>query len=139
MFPEAEIPVIQISLNNKLTPSEHFELAQQLKYLRTKNILILGSGNIVHNLSRLKWSEDAHPWAVSFDALVKDKIIRRNFSSLTNYQSLGENAIQAIPSVEHYLPLLYILGLTNPNSKIDFFCEEVTMGSISMRSLIVEN
>jgi 4,5-DOPA dioxygenase extradiol len=139
MFPEADIPVIQISLNNKLTPSEHFELAQQLKYLRTKNILILGSGNIVHNLSRLKWSEDAHPWAVSFDALVKDKIIRRNFSSLTNYQSLGENAIQAIPSVEHYLPLLYILGLTNPNSKIDFFCEEVTMGSISMRSLIVEN
>lgn len=139
MFPEADIPVIQLSLNKKLTPAEHFELAQQLRYLRTKNIMILGSGNIVHNLSRLKWTEEAHPWAVAFDGIVKEKIIRRDFGALINYKNLSVDAHHSIPTEEHYLPLLYILGMSNPNSKIEFFCEEVTMGAISMRSLIVEN
>lgn len=137
MFPDAEIPVIQLSLNTHLSPKQHFDLAHQLKYLREQNNLVLGTGNIVHNLSRIKWTAEAHPWAITFDEIVKEKIIKRDFESLFEYQESGEAARLSVPSVEHFLPMLYVLGMSNPESEITFFNEKVTMGAISMRSFIV--
>ncbi len=138
MFPDAEIPVIQLSISNNLTPKEHFELGEQLKYLRTQNVLVLGSGNIVHNLGKIKWADEAYPWAEEFDELVKQKITSRDFDTLINYQNLPQASL-SIPTPEHYLPMLYILGMINPHSNISFFCENVTMGAISMTSFMVEN
>lgn len=137
MFPKANIPVIQLSLNTRLTPLQHFELGRQLNYLRENNVLLLGSGNIVHNLSRINWHDESFSWATSFDSKVRDKIIARDFVSLCNYQGLGDDALLSVPTSEHYLPMLYILGMINPESTISFFCEKVTMGSISMRSFMV--
>jgi 4,5-DOPA dioxygenase extradiol len=138
MFPEADIPVIQLSISNHLTPKEHFELGEKLKYLRTQNIMVLGSGNIVHNLGLIKWADEAFPWAEEFDKLVKQKISVRDYAALINYEKLPQ-ANLSIPTVEHYLPMLYILAMANPHSNISFFCEEVTMGAISMTSFIVDN
>lgn len=139
MFPEADIPVIQISLSTNLTAREHFELGQQLKYLRSKDILVLGSGNIVHNLGRLKWADEAYPWAVEFDELVKEKIAQRDFNSLIEFEKLHPQVQLAIPTSEHYLPLLYILAMANPLSEVNIFSDNVTMGAISMTSVRVEN
>lgn len=138
MFPDAEIPVIQLSISNNLTPKEHFDLGEQLKYLRTQNVLVLGSGNIVHNLDKIKWADEAFPWAEEFDEIVKQKITGRHFDALINYDKLPHASL-TIPTPEHYLPMLYILGMTNPHSNISFFCENVTMGAISMTSFMVEN
>jgi 4,5-DOPA dioxygenase extradiol len=138
MFPDAEIPVIQISLDANLQPSQHFALAQQLKELRQNNIMIIGSGNIVHNLHMIKWADESYPWADRFDKEIKDSIKDRNFEKVINYKNLGDAAKMSVPSDEHFLPLLYILGVTNPESQLRFFCEKVTLGAISMTSLLVE-
>lgn len=139
MYPDADIPLIQLSLNNNLTAREHFELGQQLQYLRSQNILVIGSGNIVHNLSVVKWADEAYPWALDFDELVKKKIADRDFDSLINFGGLHPDFRLAIPTIEHYLPMLYILGMSSPDSDINFFCEDVTMGAISMTGMLVEN
>ncbi len=139
MYPDAEVPTIQISLDIDLTPKQHFEQAQRLQFLREQGILVLGSGNIVHNLSKIFWSDEALPWAVEFDELVKEKIIQRDFNSLFQIQDFGLPAKLSVPSIEHYLPFLFILGMTTSKSEINFLCEKVTMGAISMRSIVVNN
>lgn len=139
LFPDADVPVIQLSLDTKLSPKQHYELAQHIKYLRDKDVLVIGTGNIVHNLGQITWTDNAHPWAIEFDEYIKEKIKARDYRALFNYEDMGEPAILSVPSLEHYLPLLYILGMATPFSDIKFFCEKVTMGAISMTSLIVEN
>lgn len=139
MYPNADIPIVQLSLNVDLTPAEHFELGKELRFLRNSGMLVIGSGNIVHNLGEINWGGTAFGWAVEFDALVKQKIENRNFTDLINYQALGNAAHRSIPTNEHYLPLLYVLAAAEQDDNVSFFTESITMGSISMRSMIFGN
>lgn len=137
MYPEADIPVLQLSLDYTQAPQYHYDLAKELAALRKKGVLILGSGNIVHNLGMVDWNQlDArYDWAVELNEKIKSKIIDGDHANLINYSSLGKEAKWAIPSNEHYLPLLYILGLKEENENISFFNDKAVMGSITMTSL----
>jgi 4,5-DOPA dioxygenase extradiol len=136
LYPLANIPVVQLSLDYTMSPMAHYELAKELSELRKKGILFIGSGNIVHNLREIQWDDIALPWAEEFDSFVKDCIDHRRDLDLVNFEKMGMAAKLSIPTNEHYLPLLYSLGLTNPQDEIQYFNEKVTMGSISMRSFI---
>ncbi len=135
MFPKAEIPVYQLSLDLSKPPSFHHDLGKQLKKLRNMGVLIVGSGNIVHNLGMMEWNDDAFPWAQEFDAWAKNRIEAGDDEALVQYEKKGKIATLAVPTNEHYLPLLYTLGLKEKGEEISFFNEKTTMGSISMRSL----
>jgi len=139
MYPNADVPVVQLSLNAEMTPTEHYALGKDLSFLRNNRVLIIGSGNIVHNLSEINWGGTSFGWAGEFDALVKQKIETRDFTDLINYQELGTSALRSIPTNEHYLPLLYILAVAEQDDRVNFFTESVTMGSISMRSMTFGN
>lgn len=135
MYPNADIPVYQLSIDYYQSPEYHFKLAAELKELRKKGVLIMGSGNIVHNLRQVSFSNNAKPfdWAVSFDEKVKKKLEEKAFQDLINYQSLGQDALLSIPTNDHYLPMIYTLGLINKGEDIQFTYEEIQNGSISMR------
>lgn len=135
MYPEAKIPVYQLSLDYSLSPEWHYALAAELSELRKRGVLIIGSGNIVHNLGMMKWTNEAFDWAIEFDQLVKDKILKGDYQSLVRYDKLGEPAKLSIPTNEHYLPMLYILALKDKKDELSFFAEKTLMGSVSMRSL----
>jgi 4,5-DOPA dioxygenase extradiol len=136
MYPEADIPVIQLSLDRKKTPQAHVEMAKLLQPLRDEGVLVFGSGNIVHNLSLIRWRDDTpYPWAVDFNALATGLILGGELDRLTDYLSLGEAARLSIPTNEHYLPLLYSLSLRTPEDPISFFADQVVLGSISMQSV----
>ena len=134
MFPKADVPVVQLSLNRQLTPAEHYALGGKLAALRAEGVLVLCSGNIVHNLRLLEWGDKGHAWAEAFDLKVKQLIEARDHAALVAYTKLGPDALRAIPTDEHYLPLLYALALRGPAEPLKFFAEKVTLGSISMRS-----
>ncbi|WP_160715777.1 4,5-DOPA dioxygenase extradiol [Chitinophaga solisilvae] len=135
MYPQADIPVYQLSIDYYQSPGYHYKLAAELKALRKKGVLVIGSGNIVHNLRQISFSENAQPydWALSFDATVKDRLEKHAFTDLVNYQQLGQAAMLSIPTNDHYLPMLYILGMINSNEDIQFTYEEIQNASISMR------
>ncbi|HTP09206.1 MAG TPA: 4,5-DOPA dioxygenase extradiol [Anaerolineae bacterium] len=135
MFPEANVPVVQLSLDRSQKPDYHYALGKELQALRNKGVLIIGSGNIVHNLRTAVWREGAYDWAIEFDAKIKDLVLDGNHDSIVHYQTLGQTANLAIPTDEHYLPLLYALSLQAKNEQVKFFADRVTMGSLSMRSL----
>jgi 4,5-DOPA dioxygenase extradiol len=135
MYPQADIPVVQLSLDYTKSPAEQYAIGQALRPLRQEGVLILGSGNLVHNLRLVRWQDTAFDWAQAFDALVKDHILAHNHAPLIDYPSLGDSARLAIPTNEHYLPLLYTLAVQEPGEKVGFFTEQVTMGSISMRGV----
>ena len=137
LFPKADVPVVQLSLDRTKSPAEHFQYAKKLRELRQKNILIIGSGNMVHNLGLVQWQNTAYPWAIDFDLNLKKLIETNDVDSLINYQQL-ENSELAIPTNEHYLPLLYILALKDDDETVKFSTEKGTMGSISMRSLVLQ-
>ena len=141
MYPKANIPVVQLSMNqNFMNLKDHYQLAHQLKKLRNDGVLIIGSGNIVHNLRQISRSETAPvvSWAQEFDELIKKAIIENNLQQL-----LGEDPSQhslwkmAHPSIDHYLPLLYVLGAAEENEKIIFPYEAFEHGSLSMRSVLI--
>ena len=136
MFPKADIPVVQLSLDAEQPPEYHFMLAKNLEYLRKSGVMIIGSGNIVHNLSLMKFSPEAYDWAIEFDDKVKSLIDLRDYQPLIDYDKLGEAARLSIPTNEHYLPLLYSLALVGKKDEIQYFNEVATMGSVSMRSFI---
>ncbi|MBI5916192.1 MAG: 4,5-DOPA dioxygenase extradiol [Bacteroidetes bacterium] len=135
MFPKADIPVFQMSIDYEKPPQWHFALATELKKLRGKSVLIIGSGNIVHNLRMVNFQDFAvkYDWAVEFDELVKQKITEGDYQPLIDYQQLGRAAQLSVPTNDHYLPMLYSLGLTEKNEALRFTYEEVLGGSISMR------
>jgi 4,5-DOPA dioxygenase extradiol len=134
MFPGAEIPLIQLSLNQSLSPSAQCDLAKELSPLRQKGVLIVCSGNIVHNL-RVRRPKDSPPydWALEFDALAKELIQKADLRSLLEYERLGESARLSIPTNEHYLPALYALALREDSEPITFFNEGIVSGAVSMR------
>jgi len=135
MFPGADVPVIQLSLDRTKDPSFHYAMGQELRGLRDRGVLIVGSGNIVHNLRMINWEDGAYDWALEFDAKIKERILSGDHESIVHYDRLGRTAALAVPTNEHYLPLLYILALQDAGDRIGFFAEGLTLGSISMRSL----
>jgi 4,5-DOPA dioxygenase extradiol len=139
MYPSADIPVIELSLCVGADPRHHFEIGRALRPLREKGFLIIGSGNIVHNLRVMKYDTDAQPfgWAVDFDRIVKEHIISGDFEKLIDYNSLGENAKLSIPTNDHYLPMLYALALKEEGERAVFTYEGIQNGSVSMRSFII--
>jgi 4,5-DOPA dioxygenase extradiol len=135
MFPRADIPVVQLSLDRGQHPEFHYALGSELRALRTQGILIVGSGNIVHNLRLVSWQDNAYDWAVEFDETVRQLIVAGNHEPLIHYENLGKAARLSIPTNEHYLPLLYALGLQDEQDQVRFFADRVTLGSMSMRSV----
>jgi 4,5-DOPA dioxygenase extradiol len=136
MYLAADIPVIQLSLDRKKTPRGHVALAKKLLPLRDEGVLIIGSGNIVHNLARIRWHDDTpYPWASEFNALATGFIRAGEMDILVDYQLLGEMALLSIPTSEHYLPLLYALSLRTSEDPVAIFANQVVLGSISMQSV----
>jgi 4,5-DOPA dioxygenase extradiol len=140
LYPEANIPVIQMSVDYSLTAQAHFELAQKLQSLRNKGILIIGSGNIVHNLRMVDWAnfdKDNYgfDWAIEAREKINKNIIDGDFANLINYQKQGKAFDLAIPTPDHYLPLLYTLGLKNESENIQLFNDKLLAGSLSMTSM----
>jgi len=141
LFPKADIPVLQLSLNELFTPVEHYAFAQGLKALRDEGVLILASGNIVHNLRAVKWHGDPTPydWSSGFDENVKRALEARDIEKLVSYETAWpDQAEMAAPTPEHYLPLLYTLGVTDATDKLSFPVEGYQMAAISMRSALWE-
>lgn len=135
MFPKADVPVYQLSIDYAKPPAYHYNLAKELRSLRNKGVLIVGSGNIVHNLYQIDFDEHAKPydWAVEFDESVKQLLQNKDYGRLIDYSSLGNAARQSIPTNDHYLPMLYSLGLTDKSESLTFTFEEIQNASISMR------
>jgi 4,5-DOPA dioxygenase extradiol len=133
MYPEARLPVVQLSLDRASENTNHYQLGQALRPLRQEGVLIVGSGNIVHNLRMMVWEDTAFDWATEYDAKVKQWILEDNHGAIIHYEKYGKPALLAVNSAEHYLPLLYILGLKEKNEPVSFFAEKVWGGSLSMR------
>jgi 4,5-DOPA dioxygenase extradiol len=137
MYPEADIPVLQLSLDFAKSPQEHFEFAQKLSYLRDQSVLILSTGNIIHNLGLIQWNDTLkYPWAVEFDNLIADSLKSKDFNSIITYQKYGQMATNSVPTPEHFLPLLYTIGSSYPADKIEIFNQQVMMGALSMTSVL---
>lgn len=139
MYPAADIPVFQLSIDGDSPAEVHYEIGQEIRSLREQGVLILGSGNIVHNLARVDWDvEGGFPWATAFDDYIKQKIINRQHEDVIHYQSAGESAKLAFVTLEHYYPLLYVLGATWKEDQLRIFNDSCTLGSISMTSYLFE-
>lgn len=141
MYPAADIPVYQLSIVYNQPPEYHYQLGQQLSKLRDKGVLIIGSGNLVHNLGRIDWQNTGmkYDWATEFDTKFANWIDKGDHASLMNYQKiLGSTATMAHPTYDHLLPLFYILGLQQKNEQVTYFNDIFQMGSISMRSMIIQ-
>jgi 4,5-DOPA dioxygenase extradiol len=140
MYPECDIPVVQLSLNAAMSEEEHFKAAKHLSALRKEGVLILGSGNIVHNLSMIDWDQFAKkitPWALEFDSYVKRALDSGNDAQLINFAENDRNAGYAVPTNEHYLPMLYIAALRGKGEKLNYFYEGFQHSSLSMRCFAV--
>ena len=135
MYPKADIPVFQLSIDYSEPPQYHYDLARELALLRTKGVLIIGSGNIVHNLGMIDWGGKAYDWAIEFDEKIKVFMDERNHSGIINYEKMGSIAKLAVPTNDHYLPLLYTLALQEKNEIVSYFNAKCEMGSMSMRSV----
>jgi len=140
MYPDANIPVLQLSIDYTKAPQWHYDLAKEIHALRKKGVLIIGSGNMVHNLRMVAWDklnepEYGYDWALTMNEKFKQLISSRDYTSLINYESLGTAAKLAIPTSEHYLPLLYTLGLSDSKDTISFFNDKAVGGSLTMTSV----
>lgn len=137
MYPASEIPVLQLSIDVTKSPEFHFQVGQSLRSLRDQGVLILGSGNLVHNLSRINWNKlsEGFDWAIEFDEWIKARLVERDFRSLIEDFHKSKAGQLSIPTLDHYLPLLYVLGAVDVSDALKFEYEGYDMGSISMRSL----
>jgi 4,5-DOPA dioxygenase extradiol len=139
MYPNANIPVLQLSIDYRKDMQWHYDLAKELGELRKKGVLILGSGNMVHNLRIIDWQKQntGYDWAVEINEKFKSLIKTNEHAPLINYESLGSAAKLSIPTPEHYIPMLYALGLKGEKEQVSFFNDKTMMGSISMTSFKV--
>ena len=140
MYPDADIPVLQLSIDYYKPAAYHYELAKQLLSLRKKGVLIIGSGNMVHNLRMVAWDklnepEYGYDWALEMNDIFKNKISNGFHKELIQYEKLNKSATLAIPSPDHYYPLLYILALQSDNDKVTFFNDKAVGGSLTMTSV----
>ncbi len=143
LYPNAEVPVVQMSLNYHKTPKEHYELAKELASFRKKGVLIVGSGNIVHNLGLVAWDklnlpEYGYDWAIEANERMKTSMLSHNHQELIDFKGQGIAFAKAIPTPDHYLPLLYVLGLHEKTDQISFFNDRVIGGSLSMLSVLIK-
>jgi 4,5-DOPA dioxygenase extradiol len=139
MFPEADVPVVQLSLDRQQPASFHYDLGARLAPLRDENVLVLGSGNVVHNLDSLYWERDAAPfdWAVRFNDAVRAAIAKRDHAMLVDYDRLGLDANLAVPTPDHFLPLLYVLALQDETEPTEVLIDGIELGSVGMLSVVV--
>lgn len=141
MFPKADIPIVQLSLDRTQSAQYHYAVGQEIAKLRHKGVLIMGSGNMVHNLGMVAWDKlnqpFAYDWALEINNQFKHHIEDRNHGALVNYQGLGKAAALAIPTPEHYLPLLYVLGASNDKDSLAYFNDEPVGGSLTMTSVVL--
>jgi 4,5-DOPA dioxygenase extradiol len=140
MYPQANIPVLQLSIDYTKAPQYHYDLAKELYALRKKGVLIMGSGNMVHNLGMVAWDKInvegyAYEWATTINDKFKELIMDGNHKALISYSALGKEAMLAIPTPEHYLPLLYTAGLATGKDPISFFNDQAVGGSLTMTSV----
>ncbi len=139
MYPKADIPVVQLSIDGRQPPAYHRSIGQKLAAFRDKGILVLGSGGIVHNLGRLARERDgATPsWAAEFDAWARERAIAGDSAALVDFASRGDSARLSVPTPEHYLPLLYVLGAQQPGESVTVPVTGFDLGSLSMTSIMV--
>ncbi len=140
IYPLADVPVFEMSLDYHQSPQFHYDLAKELSPLRDKGVLIVGSGNIVHNLGLVAWDKASEPeygyaWAIQANDTFKQLILANNHKELIHYSSLGNEVQLAVPTPEHYLPLIYALALKEENETVSFFNDKPVMGSLSMTSV----
>lgn len=140
MYPDADIPVLQLSIDFSKPAQYHYDLAKQLSSLRKKGVLIIGSGNMVHNLRMVAWDKLNEPeygfdWAIEMNTIFKDKISSGDYKSLIDYKKLDSAAKLAIPTPDHYYPLLYNIALQENNDAISFFNDKPVGGSLTMTSV----
>lgn len=138
MYPQAGIPTLQLSIDATKPAEFHYELGRQLRPLRDRGVLILASGNVVHNLAQVTWGERvAVPaWAENFNALIRDALARGDHRSLIHYQLAGHDARLAVPTPEHFLPLLYVAGASSEKDNVTFPTDGIELGTISMLSVM---
>jgi 4,5-DOPA dioxygenase extradiol len=135
VYPSADVPIVQLSIDESQPPSFHFELGRKLAPLRHEGVLIVGSGNIVHNLEAYAWGRHEpapFDWALSFEREAKRLLLRGDDRQLVDYEKFGRDAWLSVPTPEHYLPLLYVLGAREPDDEVTFPVEGIDGGSISM-------
>lgn len=135
IFPQADIPIVQLSINETKPPQVHYDLGKTLSVLREEGILIIGSGNIVHNLHAYAWGSagvNPYDWAMRFEAQAKAYLLSGDDAPLVAYQKMGRDALMSIPTPDHYLPLLYIMATRRDGDKVSFPIEGIDGGSVSM-------
>lgn len=139
-FPQADVPVVQLSMDAMQPPEFHYELGRRLAPLRDEGVLLIGSGNIVHNLRVIQMDGLAPPydWALRFGGWVRERIEQNDDRALLDYESRGEDARLSVPTAEHYLPLLYVLGARQPQDGVRFYGDAVDLASIAMTSIVIQ-
>jgi 4,5-DOPA dioxygenase extradiol len=140
LYPDADVPVVQLSLDGSLSASEHYKLAKKLSPLRDENILILASGNVVHNLRTIRWEEGAisFPWAKEFNDFFVSEMSANHHETLIHWEQFGDAAHLSIPTPEHYWPALYVLALQEQDERSQVLINGLEMGSISMLTFSIQ-
>ena len=140
MFQDKDIPLFQISIDAQAQPEEHYRIGEELSSLREEGVLIFASGNIVHNLRLVDWNmmKKGYEWAHQFDDYILENILKNNHDNIVSYQSLGETANLAVPTTDHFYPLLYALGASKEEDKVTVFNQSGELGSLTMTSYLFE-
>lgn len=139
MYPNADIPVCQLSVDAGASAETHFRIGRELASLRDKGIMIFGSGNVVHNLSRVNWDMDGgYPWASEFDGYIKNRIVAGQYDDVLAYSKAGPSAALAFSTPDHFNPLLYVLGASDKKDKLTVFNDSCTLGALSMTCYLFE-
>lgn len=139
IYPEAIIPVFQLSIDRKADAATHYRLGQELKTLRENGVMIFASGNVVHNLRMVNWDmEGGYPWAEEFDQYIKDKILKKEYEDVIHYDRAGKSSQSAFPTPEHFYPLLYALGATEDDDRLTVFNDSCMLGGLSMTSYLFQ-
>jgi 4,5-DOPA dioxygenase extradiol len=135
VFPQADVPVVQLSIDGTRPAAFHYELGVRLRALREQGVLIVGSGDVVHNLEAYAWGRhpaEPYDWALRFESTVRERLLAGDHATLIDYASLGTDALLSVPTPEHYLPLLYVLGASAPGEPVTFPTDGIDGGSVSM-------
>jgi len=138
VFPEAEVPVVQLGIDETLAAQEHFALARRLRPLRDEGVLVLGSGDIVHNLHTYAWGRHAaepYDWAVRFESRIRQSVEAKDFGAIVAYEQMGRDAALAAPTPDHFLPLLYVIAQAEPDEPVTYPVEGFDGGSVSMLAI----
>ncbi len=140
MYPDKEIPVFQISIDADAPPATHYKIGKELRSLREQGVLLFGSGNVVHNLRLVDWNKasEGFDWAYEFDEYIYENIIKKNHDNVLKFSRIGDVSKLAVPTPDHFYPLLYVLGASDENDKISVYNKSCELGSLTMTSYLWE-